>query len=594
MSLLLLLLLSIIYVTVESVSLVMESKSFNNGQRNNHDCPQWTLPKDNNSCQCGDDLNGIVKCNPQTLDIEVVVCHCMTFSDIYNTTVVGYCLYSCNFMRHTYLTTKGSCNPNVHLNRTGQLCAQCTNGYSPSVYSHNMACAKCDNYKLNWLKYIAVAFLPLTIFYIIFVLFRITATAPSLNAYILISQIVAAPFQLRWVSVHLNSSTLNKVGFSAFATVYSIWNLDFFRSVYSPFCLHPNMSTLQTFALEYIISVYPLCLIFITYVCVKLHDRYSVIVRLWRPFYRCFMHLRNKWDIRNNLIGAFATFIILSYVKIINTSFDILTPTSLYDVHGNKLPKSFLYYDGSYEYFGIDHLPYACLALFFLLVFIVLPLVLLCLYPCRCFHKFFLNHCKFRYRQPLVFFMETFQACYKLKPYDCRYFSALYLLLRIINLAIFSITTSPFYYFLSGALFSGASLLVAIVRPYKQQAWNVFDAVAFLLVAINAIAIPAISFVVPLDPEHVHQMWFAYFGYSQLFLLPLYGAGLVVYAIIPKHVWTVLKGYSQCCHRNASETAEVRPYRLDHPNEFPPLIPDSEREKRTGYLTETVVGVHLK
>ena len=40
------------------------------------------------------------------------------------------------------------------------------------------------------------------------------------------------------------------------------------------------------------------------------------------------------------------------------------------------------YYDGSLEYFGLEHRPYAILALLMFVLFNLMPLLLLCLYPC--------------------------------------------------------------------------------------------------------------------------------------------------------------------------------------------------------------------
>ena len=48
-------------------------------------------------------------------------------------------------------------------------------------------------------------------------------------------------------------------------TIFSIWNLDFFRLLCKPFCLHPNLSIIQVMCLDYAIAVYPLLLIILTY-----------------------------------------------------------------------------------------------------------------------------------------------------------------------------------------------------------------------------------------------------------------------------------------------------------------------------------------
>ena len=105
----------------------------------------------------------------------------------------------------------------------------------------------------------------------------------------------------------------------------SIWKLDFFRLAYTPFCLHSNTSTLQVLSLDYIIAAYPLALIILTYTLVRLHyHNCRLVVWLWRPFIGCFAHCRRQWDIQNSLVDVFATFLLLSYVKFLSVSFDIL------------------------------------------------------------------------------------------------------------------------------------------------------------------------------------------------------------------------------------------------------------------------------
>ena len=140
-----------------------------------------------------------------------------------------------------------------------------------------------------------------------------------------------------------------------------LWFL--WMSSIKPFCIHPNMSTLQILSLDYAVAIYPLVLILITYLFVSLHDRFSIIVWLWSPFYKCFLCLRREWDIRNSLIDAFATFILLSYVKILNTSIDLLAPVTLYSDKSNVVSQLYLNIDGTIEYFGEEHRPYAILAI---------------------------------------------------------------------------------------------------------------------------------------------------------------------------------------------------------------------------------------
>ena len=122
--------------------------------------------------------------------------------------------------------------------------------------------------------------------------------------------------------------------------------------IYTPFCLHPNTTAIQTRTLDYAVAVYPLVLVVITYIFASLHYRYPRVVLLWRPFYRCFRCIRNEWDIKNTLIGAFATYILLSYVKIQNISLGLLMPVTVYDMKGQALKQLYLNMDGTVEYFG--------------------------------------------------------------------------------------------------------------------------------------------------------------------------------------------------------------------------------------------------
>ena len=65
-------------------------------------------------------------------------------------------------------------------------------------------------------------------------------------------------------------------------SLFGVWSLDFFRFVYTPFCIHPGMTTVQALSLDYLIAVYPLLLLLLAYVMVQLHttNRLSTIILL--------------------------------------------------------------------------------------------------------------------------------------------------------------------------------------------------------------------------------------------------------------------------------------------------------------------------
>ena len=265
-------------------------------------------------------------------------------------------------------------------------------GYSPPVYSYYPQCVRCGKGTNNWPKYLAVSLLPTTVLFLVVTVLRFRATSDHMNGYILFSQVLTSPPIMRQFGGSLlKNHYVNKpLGYviQAIIAYFGVWNLDFFRLLYTPFCLHPNATTLQVLSLDYIIAVYPLLLIILTYTLIRLHyNNCRLVVWMWRPFIGCFARCRRQWDIQNSLLDAFATFFLLSYVKFLQVSCDILTLAHVWDVRGRP-QRPILYYDGTVEYFSRDHVPFAIIAIIVLVPFVIFPILVLCVYPCRCFQRF--------------------------------------------------------------------------------------------------------------------------------------------------------------------------------------------------------------
>ena len=454
-------------------------------------------------CECGDSLGDLVECDNKSLDVHLAVCYCMShYQEDQNTIVVGACAYQCYHHEGNsayYHISDYECNRTA---RTDQLCGRCQTGYAPPVYSYDLQCVECSSghnaIVKRWVKYIVIAFLPLTIFFIIVITLNISVASPSLNAFILVSQLLTAPVLSRmYVPVLKNDIQPHSMGyFPIFVlSLYGIWNLDFFRTFYDPFCLHPSMTILQVFALDYIIAAYPLFLITITYVLVKLHNHkyFKLVLWLWKPFRRCFIRFRRYCNIKTSLLesDAFTAFCLLSYVKFFSVSFDLLIPVNLQNVHGHTINQTYVYYNGTMVYFGEQHLPYAILAITVIILFTILPILLLCLYPCRCFQ----NCCKQRCTV-LPAFINTFQGCYKERTgdrYDRRWFSAVYLVTRI---AVYTITAITHEVLLLTVylifLLILTAILTEVVGPYNSCKHNSVDVVLILILAVIPLMIASI------------------------------------------------------------------------------------------------------
>ena len=182
---------------------------------------------------------------------------------------------------------------------------------------------------------------------------------------------------------------------------------------------------------------------------------------------------------------VFATFFLLSYVKVLSVSADLLMPVLLFNQKGHTISQLYLFNQGDVPFLGSQHLPYACLALFFLLTFTLLPILLLFLYPCSCF-QVCLNRtgCSC---QVLHTFMDTFQGHYKNGTNgtrDLRFFSGLYLLLRVVVYAstVLSYQITSFAY--TRVCISVLAFGVALARPYKLYVYTVIDTL-FLAMTIT-------------------------------------------------------------------------------------------------------------
>ena len=543
-------------------------------------CPTWQRWNETTmSCMCGMTLRGTVNCSRLDNSVRLLACYCMTESELLNKTVVGNCLYTCTWKYWTILPNATSaldektCSP---LKRTGQLCGDCIDNHAPPVYSYSIGCVKCTKYSKNWLLYIAVAFLPLTIFYVIIITFRISAFAPQLRCFILVSQVAAMPGHLRYLYTleqNMGTNSQNSKIVNVGLSLFSIWNLDFFRAVYHPFCIHPSIGSLGVLALDYLTAMYPLFLIFVTYCCIKFCDRYSVIRQFSKPLHKCCFYFRREWKIHRSLTDAFATFLILSYVKVLNVSFDLLLPTTLYDIDG-KRTTAFLYYSGTIQVFKNEHIPFAILACFMALVFNVSPLILLCLYPRHCFQKL-IHSCKC-HTQTLHIFMDTFHSGYRTEPLDYRWFSVVYLFVRIINLGIFSSTLSRFYYPFAAVFSLFIAFLVITTQPYKHSIYNKLDTCLFIILACAYI--PATAYA--LSPSEKFNATFIVMMSAMSIALLCYVISLILYWAIPLRVKQLIKlRVKQLYQKEQQITVEedflesIYPLRDSQPTDTTKLLP---------------------
>ena len=415
-----------------------------------------------------------------------------------NTSVMGHCMASTNHNNiqnimgphgnYYKILSDRSAQDNKtcsQANRHGRLCSQCKPHHVVSAYSYLLKCYNCTSSTLNSvLQYIACAFLPLTIFLAVVLLFRITITSPAMNVPVFCCQIFSSPFFM----VMFLSRTVGTglFAFSKFiATVYGIWNLDFFRALVPPICL--PLTTLQIIVLDYLVAVYPLFLLICFYLLVTTYGKgFRPLVLLCRPLRLCTKQLRGKWYIKRTIKDAFITFLLLSYIKLLNTSFRLLSSTVIHDEYGKRHGR-FLIVDARIKVMSTQHLPYAILAISTLLLLIVMPTLLQLLYPMLWFQRF-LNRCGLN-SPGLRLCMESFQGYYRDRAdggWECRYFSVLYPSIRIIVYAINLLLLNTSTLLACSAVSIATAAIILIVRPYKAKykIYNTSDALLMLVLAV--------------------------------------------------------------------------------------------------------------
>ena len=247
-----------------------------------------------------------------------------------------------------------------------------------------MRCVKCPEGNRNIWKYILVAFGPLTLFYFLVLFLKINANSSYLHGYIIFSLIISTEISARNLIRYVHNHQQFAQIFYIWAAVFSVWNLDIFRG-FSDICL--DMSTLTVLALDYAVAIYPLLLTVVSYYLIQLHARnVKIVVFLWKPFRCLFTLIRRNWDSRTTVIDAYTTFFILSFVKILTVSADLLIPVRAYSLNNDSVTWV-LYYDATVDYLGREHLPYAITAILFLLLILTPTIFLLLFYQQKCFQR---------------------------------------------------------------------------------------------------------------------------------------------------------------------------------------------------------------
>ena len=372
--------------------------------------------------------------------------------------------------------------------RKGRLCGGCRENHSHFFHSENYNCFVDKYCNMGLLFYVLSEIVPVTIIFTMVIFFNVKVTSGAMNGLILFVQLIDT--MLIDANGVIPVHPIINVFMSSYQFLYGMFNLDLFTVDSLSFCLWKGANTLDILAIKYVTIIYSISLLFVAVFFMKLCDIAQLKKKL--PF-----KFVSSDDIKGTVIHGFSTFFVMCYSQCAKVTLFLLTPSLIYSVGppNKHNTTKVVFYAGNFLYFKDDHVKYAIPGLFFAVTVILIPPLLLIIYPLcyRLFALLGLEESRFLYFLCKTVSLEkikpqfdSFQSCFK---DNYRFFAGLYFLYRLVALITFLALDSliNFYIALEMQLIVMFTLQ-ATIRVYKKHWHNTLDTFLFAnLAIINAI-----------------------------------------------------------------------------------------------------------
>ena len=398
------------------------------------------------------------------------------------------------YLRMSRSLNEFMCGP---FNRMGYLCHKCKPGYGITIANVFQNCVKC-NYSSGegWLLYFMLQLIPLTILFLVVLLFRISLVRPPMRAFVLFYQ---ASVAVIFTHTHrfyppyvANNLALRSIHY-LYVVFFGMWGVSLTENVFgiTDFCVSENINMQQAFTLKQIQSTFPLLLVAFAHACIQLYARNcKVVVWLWKPFRRCSTSGVQQKIPKLSLVDVFSTLLLLSFSRYSIQLYFLLSGQQVYSIPNNKRKLVLLYNPGVTYFNPTHHLPYSFVQLFIFLVVAAPPILVLTLYQTSTCQRA-LTCLRLNSIPAVHIFVDLFQGCYKdgsSGSYDLRFTASLYLLETVVSVFIYvGCTFSTYANCASMSIFTVSFLLFlyfSLVRPYKNQCMNVLDSLLLVGLAI--------------------------------------------------------------------------------------------------------------
>ena len=394
----------------------------------------------------------------------------------------GYCFNNNNKIIELPLAASNErldqliCSPQ---HRQGVLCGRCKPGYKIYANSKYYKCGECT-IQPGLVVQIFARFVPLYIFLFAIILLDINLASGHLNTFVFFSQML--PFLDLYAGGQIPISSAAKPFVEFYQFCYNVFNLQYFEALdsFPGVCTLHYDSALTSIVLDYIVAITPIITIFLVWLIMYTSD--YCIFKGKRNFVGkvsgCLCQLFRKvkpnksMSLHESFFRGLVTFLVLSYSKFTLVTLTILTPAYLSGPGGRNYAVV-VKMDGTLKYFGHGHLPYAIPAILVLIFIVLLPLVILALYPRMC------NWLGIQVHKMMPFF-DTLNGAFK---HNCYYFALLYFIYRLILVAIFTFTPDVQLQYTLQQVFCVAILMIHVMkRPYKKNKHNIVDTALLALI----------------------------------------------------------------------------------------------------------------
>ena len=213
-------------------------------------------------------------------------------------------------------------------NRHGIICAMCKNGMSVFYRAQTtFPCKEETHCNFGILFYLISQIIPVTILFLIVILFDIQLTTGALNGFIFYTQI-GDSLSLTGNNFIIFPSPIQTL-LKILDFIISMFNLKFFNAQPFSFCVFKGATSLDVIAFDYITIVYSLFLILFTILVTN--TRCYQVSKVFKKLNR------KKLLLSQSIVHGLSGFLIMCYARATTITLNLLTPVWLFGKGPQKI-----------------------------------------------------------------------------------------------------------------------------------------------------------------------------------------------------------------------------------------------------------------